>query len=100
MKDKLEESSIESQEEKEGLDIPISYDALTTCEEKSFDNENLLQKRTPIVFPELPAPFNHMYAKFRNLNADLPRMSEHEGISHFEERAPHTAVEVGLKWTF
>ena len=100
MKVEVEESCVDVHDEREDIMTSLSYDAFTSKEDKAFDNENLLSRKNPVVFPELPAPFNHLYTKFRNLNEDMPRLAEHEYDFHIEERPPHTAVEVGLKWTF
>lgn len=60
------------------------------------DNENLSLGKTPAVFPELPFPFNHLYARFKNLNGNDGR--DANGSDY--DLKPHPAVEVGLRFDF
>ena len=67
--------------------------ALFSMEGRELDDRTLLEENRA-AFPALPAPFNHMYAKVRNLNTEIGP------AGNIEDTRPVPAVEIGFKWTF
>lgn len=84
-----------------GAVLPSCF-GCTTPEEREADAKAIVKasSETKAVFPEIPFLSDHMYVKFRDLNSNSKSFLDDAVDMDSENRRPHPAVEVGLKFTF